>query len=204
MSAEEVQTTTRHHHFSQNLDPGYWLLFALLVLESTALVLLVMPMPNNRARGAILKFVTYEWRNNLFVRYATFVVLALTSGEDHVMFFSSFAKKYSPLVFEQDRDFAQTGFLHRKATVWALPEALTIHTYTLAVSCIMDELLECMHGPRTKSKNMCLPCDGLTIIKMLPMLNSESTLNQQHKECARHVAIVRCFLVLTLPEFSVE
>jgi hypothetical protein len=83
MSAEEG--LNKMHQFSQNMDPGYWLLFALLILESTALVLLVMPMPNNRARGAILKFITYEWRNNLFIRYATFVALALTSGEGRIV-----------------------------------------------------------------------------------------------------------------------
>ena len=60
-------------------DPGWFLLFLLLIFESIVLVVLVLPMPSNSIRGGMLTLITKIWSTSNFVRYLTAGLLLLNA-----------------------------------------------------------------------------------------------------------------------------
>ena len=58
------------------MDPGWFVLFLFFMGEATVVTLLVLPMPNNRVRGAIRDFVAQLWEQKP-IQYFVFAMLAL-------------------------------------------------------------------------------------------------------------------------------
>ena len=53
-------------------DLGWLIMFVFLIVESLLVLLLVMPMPSNQVRGAIITVIVDTWEKNNAVRYAGF------------------------------------------------------------------------------------------------------------------------------------
>lgn len=54
------------------MDPGWFVLFCFMLVEAILVLLLVMPMPSNQVRGAIVTAITSVWDKNAAVRYVAF------------------------------------------------------------------------------------------------------------------------------------
>ena len=51
------------------MEPGWFILFAFMLVEAAVVLLLVMPMPSNQVRGAITNAITTLWDKQPSVRY---------------------------------------------------------------------------------------------------------------------------------------
>lgn len=58
------------------MEPGWFALLLFMLVEAFLVLLLVMPMPNNAARGAIVTFVGALWDKS-GVRYVFYALLAI-------------------------------------------------------------------------------------------------------------------------------
>ena len=54
------------------MDAGWVVLFTFMLVEALLVLLLVMPMPSNAVRGAIISAVTSVWDKSPGMRYAAF------------------------------------------------------------------------------------------------------------------------------------
>ena len=59
------------------MDPGWLILFVLLMAEAACLAILTLPMPSNSIRGGLLTMVRTLWGSSNFVRYLTVALLGL-------------------------------------------------------------------------------------------------------------------------------
>jgi len=81
------------------MDPGWLLLFILLVTEAVSLSILILPMPNNTIRGFVIDFFSKTWAGSNILRYLTFFLLLLNV----VYFASSMSSIYSVEAFGAQR-----------------------------------------------------------------------------------------------------
>ena len=51
------------------MDVAWFILFVFMLLEASIVLLLVMPMPSNRVRGAIITGIVSTWESPSAVRY---------------------------------------------------------------------------------------------------------------------------------------
>lgn len=58
------------------MDPGWFFLFMFFMAEALLVTLLVLPMPSNNVRGAIVKWIVSLWESRP-VQYTSYVMLAL-------------------------------------------------------------------------------------------------------------------------------
>lgn len=58
------------------MDPGWLLVTLALLLQCSLVLLLVIPVPSNAVRGAILKFVHAIW-DAQFVRFMVYLIMAV-------------------------------------------------------------------------------------------------------------------------------
>ena len=58
-------------------DLGWLIMFMFLIVESLLVLLLVMPMPSNQVRGAIITVIVDTWEKNNAVRYVGFFLGAI-------------------------------------------------------------------------------------------------------------------------------
>ena len=58
------------------MEPGWFVLLAFMLVEAFMVLLLVMPMPNNAARNAVVTFVSSLW-DKAGVRYVFYALLAI-------------------------------------------------------------------------------------------------------------------------------
>jgi magnesium-transporting ATPase (P-type) len=59
------------------MDPGWLVLFLFLIFEGVIVLVLILPMPTNTMRGAVIGALTSIWNSNSFVRYMCFALVAL-------------------------------------------------------------------------------------------------------------------------------
>ena len=72
------------------MEPGWFVLFVFMIIEAFFVLLLVMPMPSNKVRGAITGFVTLVWDQTPAVRY-TAILLTLVNLVYFVSVFDALA-----------------------------------------------------------------------------------------------------------------
>mmetsp|Transcript_20952 Transcript_20952/g.18472 ORF Transcript_20952/g.18472 Transcript_20952/m.18472 type:complete len:136 (-) Transcript_20952:50-457(-) len=59
------------------MDPGWMVIFVFLMVESVIVGLLVMPMPANVVRGAIVTTIGKLWNTNSAIRYISWLIVGI-------------------------------------------------------------------------------------------------------------------------------
>uniref|UniRef100_A0A6U4KA63 Endoplasmic reticulum transmembrane protein n=1 Tax=Hemiselmis andersenii TaxID=464988 RepID=A0A6U4KA63_HEMAN len=126
------------------MDPGWLLLFILLVTEAAALSILILPMPNNTIRGWVLNFFSKTWAGSNILRYMTFFLLLL-----NVLYFgSSMSSIYSVEAFDLQTCEAKLDYFRHERNSYITGFGLFLFVVLQRIVMIQTQL----HDTRDKVK----------------------------------------------------